>query len=176
MAASIDFESGKSGASDTHPQQCSALRKNGHVVIKGRPVKIVEMSRSQPGKHGHAKIHLVGIDIFTHKKYEDICPATHTVKVPNVKRHDFQLVNIEDSHEFDPVTKHVNIVGAYMTLMEDSGELRHDMTLPRGDLGKVIRKKFDNEEDIFVTVLEAMGEEAVIGTKNISAKYMMKED
>lgn len=43
--------------------QCSALRKNGHVVIKGRPCKIVDMSTSKTGKHGHAKVHLVAIDV-----------------------------------------------------------------------------------------------------------------
>jgi len=51
-----DFESAASGASDTIPQQCSALRKNGYVVLKGRACKIVDMSTSKTGKHGHAKV------------------------------------------------------------------------------------------------------------------------
>jgi hypothetical protein len=34
-----------------------------HVVIKGRPCKIVDMSTSKTGKHGHAKVHLVAIDV-----------------------------------------------------------------------------------------------------------------
>merc|ERR1719193_1426876 len=64
-------------------------------MIKGRPCKIVEMSTSKTGKHGHAKVHMVALDIFTGKKLEDICPSTHNMDVPNVVRKDLQLVDIE---------------------------------------------------------------------------------
>jgi translation initiation factor 5A len=73
--------------------QCSALRKNGFVVIKNRPCKIVDMSTSKTGKHGHAKVHLVAIDIFTGKKLEELCPSTHNMDVPNVRRQEYQLVS-----------------------------------------------------------------------------------
>ena len=72
--------------------QCSALRKSGFVVIKNRPCKIVEMTTSKTGKHGHAKVHLVAIDIFTNKKLEELCPSTHNMNVPNVRRQEYQLV------------------------------------------------------------------------------------
>jgi len=145
------FEGGVSGASETYPQQCSALRKNGHVVIKGRPCKIVEMSTSKTGKHGHAKVHMVGIDIFTNKKYEDICPSTHNMNVPNVSRKDYQLTDIIDG---------------YLSLMDDGGDMREDLKVPEGELGTELKNRYENQEEIIVTVLKAMGEEAVIAVKN----------
>lgn len=54
------FTTGDAGASVTFPKQCSALRKGEAVCIKSRPCKIVEMSTSKTGKHGHAKVCMVG--------------------------------------------------------------------------------------------------------------------
>merc|ERR1711955_7961 len=139
-----DFESGSAGASETFPQQCSALRKNGYVMIKGRPCKIVEMSTSKTGKHGHAKVHMVALDIFTGKKYEDICPSTHNMNVPNVKRTDYQLTNIDDG---------------YVDLMDDNGETKSDLKVPDDEVGKEVTERFDNGDNFVVTVLCAVGEE-----------------
>jgi translation initiation factor 5A len=146
----VDFQTGDSGSSSTYPQQCSALRKNGYVVIKGRPCKILEMSTSKTGKHGHAKVHLVGRDIFTQKKYEDICPSTHNMNVPHVSRKDYQLTNIDDG---------------FLTLMDDNGENKEDLKLPENELGKEIQEKFSREDQFMVTIMKAMGEEAAVGTK-----------
>jgi translation initiation factor 5A len=148
----VDFSTGDSGASESFPQQCSALRKNGFVVMKERPCKIVEMSTSKTGKHGHAKVNLVGIDIFTGKKYEDICPSTHNMMVPNVSRKEYSLMDISDD-------------GFVSLLDDDKNETRDDIKLPASDLGTEIKERFDKEESLKCTVLKAMGEEAIVGYK-----------
>ncbi|KAI6030292.1 initiation factor 5a [Pisolithus marmoratus] len=144
------FEQASAGASLTFPMQCSALRKNGHVVIKGRPCKIVEMSTSKTGKHGHAKVHLVGIDIFTAKKLEEICPSTHNMDVPNVQRKEFQLVNIEDG---------------FLNLMSQDFNSKDDVKVPEDPLGKEIKEAFKEDKDLLITVVSAMNEEAAISFK-----------
>merc|ERR1712058_30162 len=122
------FDSADAGASTTFPMQCSALRKNGFVVIKNRPCKIVEMSTSKTGKHGHAKVHLVGIDIFNGKKYEDICPSTHNMNVPNVTRQDYDLCDINEG---------------FLTYMDEKGAECSDLKLPESDVGKELTAEFE---------------------------------
>lgn len=53
---------------------------------------------------------------------------------------------------------------SYLSLMDDAGEVRDDIKLPEGDLGKEIQSKHE-AGDILVTVIKAMGEEVAIATK-----------
>ncbi|KAL2871050.1 Eukaryotic translation initiation factor eIF-5A [Aspergillus lucknowensis] len=148
----VTFESADAGASATYPQQCSALRKNGFVVIKGRPCKIVDMSTSKTGKHGHAKVHLVALDIFTGKKLEELCPSTHNMDVPNVTRREYQLLDVTDD--------------GFLSLMDDAGNTKDDVKVPEGDVGDRIHKMFNDEgKDCNVVVLTAMGEQSCMEVK-----------
>jgi len=151
-----DFQTSDSGASKTFPMQCSALRKNGHVVMKGLPCKIVDMSTSKTGKHGHAKVHMVGIDIFTGKKVEDICPSTHNMDVPEVTRNDFQLLDVTDD--------------GFCSLMNENGTTKDDLKVPEGDLGKEILAQFKEGKDLTVSVLGALGIEMIVACKETLQK------
>jgi translation initiation factor 5A len=156
MADESNFEKSDSGASKTYPVQCSALRKGGFVVLKGFPCKIVEMSTSKTGKHGHAKIHLVGIDIFTGKKYEDLSPSTHNMDVPEVTRADYQLVDISDD--------------GFVSLLKQDGTTKDDLRLPEGELGEKLKEEFEKGGEITVSVLSALGMEQIVSYKTQEQK------
>ena len=71
--------------------QAGLIRKGGFMCIKGRPCKVLDVSTSKTGKHGHAKCHFVGADIFTNRKMEELVPSSHNLEVPHVNRRDFTL-------------------------------------------------------------------------------------
>jgi len=135
------------------PVKCSSLRKNGFVLIQEHPCKIMDMTTSKTGKHGGAKVHLVGIDIFTERKYEELCGSTHNMNVPNIDRNDFQLIDIDTSDNS-------------VTVLDGEGETREDFRLPNMcdsdlDLAKQIQDAFDAGKDVSVTVISAMGQDAI---------------
>ena len=137
--------------SHTYPTPAGNIKKNGYVVLKGFPCKVVDVSISKTGKHGHAKAHIIGIDIFTSKKYEDISTTSHNMQVPNVERYEYQVTD---------VTK-----DGYVALMDEEGNVREDLKLPEGDLGKEIKEKFDDGDDLDVVVLSAMGNDQIMEYK-----------
>ncbi|KAM9955477.1 hypothetical protein ACTFIW_000079 [Dictyostelium discoideum] len=145
-----EYSQAGSGASLTYPIQCSALRKNGFVVIKGFPCKIVDMSTSKTGKHGHAKVNITAIDIFTGKKYEEICPSTHNIDVPNVSRKEYTVMDVQDG---------------YLSLLDASGEVKEDLPLPEDDIGKEISQMLKENKEPLVSVISALGKEGVVSVK-----------
>jgi len=151
------FEGANAEGALTYPMQCSALRKNGYCIMKGHPCKIIDMSTSKTGKHGHAKVNLVGIDIFDGKKYEDMSPSTHNMDVPNVKRVEYSCIDVTDE--------------GFLSLMDDAGTVRDDLHCNNNpELLDEITKKFNDGDEFMVTVLSAMGKEVPMAIKNMASK------
>ena len=130
------------------------------------------MSTSKTGKHGHAKVSLAGLDIFTGKKYEMIESSTHNVEVPNVTRAEFQvwlqmlillpktlfsclnckqLIDINDE--------------GFMSLMSDDGSMKEDLRVPEGAVGDEIKEKFEDGQELLITTVSAMGQEQALSYK-----------
>ncbi|CAJ1027286.1 hypothetical protein IOCL1545_000461000, partial [Leishmania shawi] len=76
----FSHQGGGDNASKTYPLAAGALKKGGYVCINGRPCKVIDLSVSKTGKHGHAKVSIVATDIFTGNRLEDQAPSTHNVK------------------------------------------------------------------------------------------------
>jgi len=150
------FEATDAGASHTFPQQAGTIRKNGFMVIRGRPCKVVDVSTSKTGKHGHAKCNFVGVDIFTGKKYEDMTPSSHNMDVPNISRTEYTLLDVNEE--------------GFVSLMAENGDTREDLALPKGTddadkLAEQIKEGFAAGQELVVSVLKAMGEEMINSVK-----------
>ncbi|XP_042752730.1 eukaryotic translation initiation factor 5A [Lactuca sativa] len=159
------------GASKTYPQQAGTIRKNGYIVIKNRALKgniflqsqfcfgkalcrVVEVSTSKTGKHGHAKCHFLAIDISNGKKLEDIVPSSHNCDVPHVNRTDYQLIDISED--------------GFVSLLTENGNTKDDLKLSTDDAQLTqIKEGFGKGKDLFVTFMSAIGEEPICGLKDI---------
>jgi len=148
----------ESGASLTYPIQAGALKKGMHCVIKGRPVKIIDYSTSKTGKHGHAKAHIIATDIFTDKKLEELCPTSHNMEAPVIKRQQFTVIDANDNDDT-------------CSLQDDDGEICDQYNLPKPgdgsntDVRKMMIKAVEDGEDLFVIVVSAMGESHILEAK-----------
>lgn len=151
-----DFSVTDAGSSATYPSEAGQVKKGGYMMIKDRPCKVVNISTSKTGKHGHAKCNFTAIDIFNGKKCEDIVPSTHNCNVPNVGRKEYSLLDIDEEN--------------FMSLMQDDGTTKDDLTLPTfpEDLADKIKTAFDEGKSLLVTVLSACGIEQVIDFKEES--------
>ena len=125
-------------------------------MIKGKPCKVLSISVSKTGKHGHAKCNFVATDIFTGKKLEDMIPSTHGTTVPIVNRSDWEVIDID---------------GDELTLMDEGGNQKTDLNLPTfpEDMADGIRDAWDGgENSVIVTVQAAVGIEQIVAYKKAS--------
>ena len=159
MADAHDLEveaAGDAGASQTVPIQAGSVKKGSHVVLKGFPCKVVDVSTSKTGKHGHAKANIVGLDIFTGKKYEDVSPTSHTLQQPVVNRAEYQLIDIDGEN--------------FCTLMDEKGDTREDLKLdPDNDeVHAKIKQDFGAGKSLLLVVVKAMGQEKIMQSKELN--------
>jgi len=152
------IETAEAGASATIPMEAGQIKKGGFIMIKGKPCKVLSISVSKTGKHGHAKCNFLAVDIFTGKKLEDMVPSSHGTTVPIVNKSEWEIIDIGDDDE--------------VTLMDEGGEQKTDLNLPvvPEGLGQEIKDAWSGGENtIMVTVQAAVGQEQIIGYKKESS-------
>lgn len=133
---------------------CIMVRTHSYIMIKGKPCKVLSISVSKTGKHGHAKCNFTATDIFTGKKLEDMVPSSHGTTVPIVNRVEWDIMDIGEDGE--------------VTLMDESGNEKTDVNLPNypETMAEEIRAAWDNgENQVSVTVQSAVGIEQIVAFK-----------
>jgi len=151
------FESGNAGASDTIPIKAGSCKKGIHVMLKGNPCKIIEIATSKTGKHGHAKVNITGIDIFSGKKYQESSPTSHNLMQPIITKQDYQLIELDEDN--------------FLTLMDENGAIREDLCLDPEDIesNNKIKEDFKKDKEIVVTVQKCIQKEKVIAYKLVTS-------
>jgi translation initiation factor 5A len=119
------------------------------------------MSTSKTGKHGGAKAHITGIDIFTGKKYEQLCGSTDNMNVPDIERFDCQLLSI--------VEEHLNGKDVRLCmLLDDNCIERGSLPLPDDpDVTDPILNAVAEGKELLVSIMKAMGHEQIMGFKEM---------
>eukprot|EP01083_Nonionella_stella_P079573 218432_1 len=153
------IESSDAGASAVIPMEAGQIKKGGYMMIKGKACKVLSISVSKTGKHGHAKCNFLAVDIFTGKKCEDMVPSSHGTTVPVVVRSDWEIIDIGDEDE--------------LTLMDEAGNQKTDVNLPSfpEKMAQEIRDAWnEGENQVQCTVQSAIGIEQVISFKMDAAE------
>ena len=121
------------------------LKVGKHVLINGEPCRIVSIDISKPGKHGAAKMRIVGVGIFDNQKRNLLIPSDAEVEIPVIRRSGAQILSISgDSIQvMDPDTYETY----YVQLPE---ELKADAT-----------------EGAEAEIIEAMGKKKVVRIKKV---------
>lgn len=150
------FEKGDAGSADCTPVSYGDVKKGGYCMLKGFPCKVTEYSTAKPGKHGSAKATIVGIDIFTNKKYEDTAPTGATASMPNVTKEEYEVADIDEDD--------------FVTLVLADGNLKTDLKLPVDDETvynelKSCWDKNNNDHTVLFTVQRAVGKEKLISAR-----------
>merc|ERR1711908_98770 len=166
--ADFEVNTGDAGASLTVSVDAGQIRKGGYIMIKGKACKVKDVSVSKTGKHGRAKCKFAASDIFSGATCEELCPSSHTIDVPVVKKTDWMIQGLQDE--------------TYVLLMDDAGEMREDLQLPNvtfstdddANVSKLIKEYCALVDEganieIYCTVQAAIGLEKIIDVRKKDA-------
>jgi translation initiation factor 5A len=81
----------------TKPMDVGELRVGGYMMIEGEPCKIVDITKSKPGKHGAAKARIVAIGVFDGQKRQFVKPVDANAEVPIIDKRTGQVFAINPS-------------------------------------------------------------------------------
>jgi len=79
------------------PVDVGSLRVGGYMIVDGEPCRIVDITKSKPGKHGSAKARIVAIGIFDGAKRSLVKPVDANTEVPIIEKKSGQVFALTPS-------------------------------------------------------------------------------
>ncbi len=76
------------------PVDVGSLRVGGYMIIDGEPCRIVDLTKSKPGKHGSAKARIVAIGIFDGVKRTVVKPVDANAEIPIIDKRNGQVFSV----------------------------------------------------------------------------------
>ncbi len=78
----------------SRPVDVGDLKIGSYVIVEDVPCRIVEITKSKPGKHGAAKARVVAIGVFDSLKRSFVKPVDAKVDMPMIEKRTGQLLAI----------------------------------------------------------------------------------
>ena len=75
-------------------EEISKLKPGRYMMMDNCVCEIVSMDKSAPGKHGHAKYRVTGIDILTGNKKQGLYSGHDKVGVPIIEKKNAQVLSV----------------------------------------------------------------------------------
>ncbi len=72
--------------------ELGALRVGSYIIIDGEPCRIMDYTKSKPGKHGSAKARIVAVGVFDEAKRTLVKPVSAQVEVPIIEKRGGQVI------------------------------------------------------------------------------------
>jgi len=79
------------------PVDVGSLRVGGYMIVDDEPCRIVDITKSKPGKHGSAKARIVAIGIFDGAKRSLVKPVDANAEVPIIEKRTGQVFAVTPS-------------------------------------------------------------------------------
>jgi translation initiation factor 5A len=79
------------------PVELGSIKVGSYVMVENEPCRIVDYSKSKPGKHGSAKARVVAIGVFDGVKRSFVKPVDSNVEVPLIEKRSGQVISLQPS-------------------------------------------------------------------------------
>jgi len=76
------------------PVDVGNLRVGGYMLIDNEPCRIVDITKSKPGKHGSAKARIVAIGVFDGQKRQFVKPVDSNAEIPMIDKRPGQVFTV----------------------------------------------------------------------------------